>query len=231
MAPLLSCSHCCLKAAVSQLARNCKSWPPISDRFSAATNFRECTISPSWHQAPWGSRPELYGWGGGELNPCTHSPYAAPLTRGWVCLLWIGFNFVKCIYHAYSKLLKILPCALYTSPLSFHALQSRLCLSYLSYATVTATWKVVSLLYFLCLDSPCPVLHTVHSHDFIWLLLVAFIILLHTQGRLKALCKLWIGAHLRKFPVVWRILFCRCCNFFRCLPLIPRQDKYKPLLM
>jgi hypothetical protein len=60
------------------------------------------------------------------------------LNRGWGCFLWIGFVFVKCTYRTYSMLLKILPCALYTSLLSVQALQSRSCLSYLSYATTTA---------------------------------------------------------------------------------------------
>jgi hypothetical protein len=31
-----------------------------------------------------------------QLNLCGHSPYVTfSLTRGWVCLLWIGFVFVK----------------------------------------------------------------------------------------------------------------------------------------
>jgi hypothetical protein len=46
--------------------------------------------------------------------------------------------FVKCTYRTYSMLLKILSCAIYTSPLSVQALQSRLCLSYVSYATTAA---------------------------------------------------------------------------------------------
>jgi hypothetical protein len=37
---------------------------------------------------------------------------------------------VKCTYRTYSKLLKILAFALYTSPLPVQALQSRSCLSY-----------------------------------------------------------------------------------------------------
>jgi hypothetical protein len=37
------------------------------------------------------------------LNPCSHSPYVtSSLTRGWVCLLWICFAFVKCTYRTYS---------------------------------------------------------------------------------------------------------------------------------
>jgi hypothetical protein len=70
----------------------------------------------------------------------SHSPYVtSSLLRGWVYLLWIGFTFIKCAYCTYSMLLKILPCPLYASPLSVQALQSRSCLSYLSYAT-TAAW-------------------------------------------------------------------------------------------
>jgi hypothetical protein len=54
-----------------------------------------------------------------KLNPCSHSPYVtSSLTRRWVCLLWRGFAFVKCTYRTYSVLLKFLPLALYTSPLS-----------------------------------------------------------------------------------------------------------------
>jgi hypothetical protein len=70
-----------------------------------------------------------------RLNPCGHSPYVTSLMRGWVCLLWTCFACVKCTYRAYSMLLKILRCVLYTNPLSVHALQSRPCLSYVSYAT------------------------------------------------------------------------------------------------
>jgi hypothetical protein len=48
-----------------------------------------------------------------QLNPCIHSPHVtSSLTRRWVCLLWICFSFVKCTYHKYSMLLKILPCAI-----------------------------------------------------------------------------------------------------------------------
>jgi hypothetical protein len=61
-----------------------------------------------------------------QMNPCRHSPYVtSSLTRGWVCLLWTGFAFVKCTYRTYGMLLKFLPFALYSSPLSVQALQSR----------------------------------------------------------------------------------------------------------
>jgi hypothetical protein len=74
-----------------------------------------------------------------QLNPCGHSPYVTfSLKRGWVCLLWIGLAFVRCIYCTYSMLLKILPSVLYSSSLSVQTLQNRSCLPYSSYGTVTA---------------------------------------------------------------------------------------------
>jgi hypothetical protein len=87
-------------------------------------------ISSSRRQAPWDSRPETLF----QLNPWGNSPYlTSSLTIGWACPLWIWLAFVKCTYRTYSLLLKILPCALYTSSLSVQALQSRscLCLTYL----------------------------------------------------------------------------------------------------
>jgi hypothetical protein len=60
-------------------------------------------------------------------------------------LIWIGFDFVKCTYCTYSMLLKILPRALYTNPLSAEDLQSRSYLSYLCYNGSLVTWLVVSL--------------------------------------------------------------------------------------
>jgi hypothetical protein len=47
-------------------------------------------------------------------------------------------GLVKCMYRTYSMLLIIPPFALHTSPLSVQALQSRSCLSYVSYATMAA---------------------------------------------------------------------------------------------
>jgi hypothetical protein len=91
-------------------------------------------ISSSWRQAPWDTRPEFF-----QLNSCGNSPYAASsLTRRWVCLLWICLDFVKCTYRTYSMLSKILAFSLHTSPLSVQALQSRSCLSYVSYARTAA---------------------------------------------------------------------------------------------
>jgi hypothetical protein len=37
-----------------------------------------------------------------QMNPCGYSPYVtSSLMRGWVCLLWTGFAFVKCTYCIY----------------------------------------------------------------------------------------------------------------------------------
>jgi hypothetical protein len=72
-----------------------------------------------------------------ELNNCGNTPYiTSSLTRRWGYLLWICLAFVKCTYRKYSVLLNILACALYASALSVQALQSRSCLSYMSYATL-----------------------------------------------------------------------------------------------
>jgi hypothetical protein len=53
------------------------------------------------------------------LNSWSHSPYViSSLARESVCLLRMGFAFLKCNYHTYKVLLEILPFALYTSPSS-----------------------------------------------------------------------------------------------------------------
>jgi hypothetical protein len=72
-------------------------------------------ISSSWRQAPSGSWTEFFF----QLNPWGYSPYVtSSLTSGSVCLLWIRFAFIKFTYRTYCMLLKILPFALYTIPLS-----------------------------------------------------------------------------------------------------------------
>jgi hypothetical protein len=99
-------------------------------------------ISSSWCQAPWGTKTEICF----QLNNCGHSPnVTSSLTRGWVCLLRVGFVFVKCTYRTYNTLLNILPCALYTSRVAVQALQSRSCLSYLCVNGSLVIWKAVSL--------------------------------------------------------------------------------------
>jgi hypothetical protein len=37
-----------------------------------------------------------------QLNTCGYNPYVtSSLRRGWVCLLWIRFAFVRCTYRTY----------------------------------------------------------------------------------------------------------------------------------
>jgi hypothetical protein len=94
-------------------------------------------ISSSWGQAPWDSRSEFFF----QPSPCGDSPYEIySLTRRWGFILWICLAF----RHA----LRIALIACYwkffflhytcTGPLSVQALQSRSCLSYVSYATTAA---------------------------------------------------------------------------------------------
>jgi hypothetical protein len=72
-----------------------------------------------------------------QLNSCGHSPYVtSPLEKMGLALMNSAWPFFKCTYRTYSMLLKILPFALYRSPLSVKALQSISCLSYVSYATM-----------------------------------------------------------------------------------------------
>jgi hypothetical protein len=48
------------------------------------------SISSSWRQAPWASRPEIFL----QMNACGHSPYVTTsLTRRRACLLWICLAF------------------------------------------------------------------------------------------------------------------------------------------
>jgi hypothetical protein len=81
-------------------------------------------ISSSWRQAPSRHTTRVHFFL--QLNPSGHSSYVtSSLRRRWVCLLWTGFVFIKCTYRTCSMLLDILPCALYTSPLSVQALESK----------------------------------------------------------------------------------------------------------
>jgi hypothetical protein len=92
-----------------------KSWRDLKPRMTALLklgvelfyNWQFTTKQFVLAQAPWDSPPDFFFFL--QLNTCGRSPYVtSTLTRGWVCLLWIGFNFVKCTYRTYSMLLKIL---------------------------------------------------------------------------------------------------------------------------
>jgi hypothetical protein len=99
---------------------------------------------------------------------CGHSPYVtSSLTRGWVCLLWIGFAFVKCTYHTYSMLLKILLCALYMSPGFANQIMSILCYNGSLVAWTVVTWTTTMckhLIFFVWFRFALCCEH-VHSHD------------------------------------------------------------------
>jgi hypothetical protein len=56
---------------------------------------------------------------------------------GFVSYVYI-WHFAKYPFRTYNMLLKIPTFALYTSPISVLALQSRSCLTYVSYATTAA---------------------------------------------------------------------------------------------
>jgi hypothetical protein len=92
-------------------------------------------ISSSWRQAPWDPWPEtFFRW--------TLTVIVLKLHPLWWEDRFFSYKyawpFVKCTYHTYGRLLKILPFALYTSPLSVQALLSRSCLSYVSYVITAA---------------------------------------------------------------------------------------------
>jgi hypothetical protein len=121
---------------------------------------------------------------------------------------------VKHVLQPWKKLndcnvIKLLNCVVMWSNTTY---VSSCCKRTPSYANVS------SLLYFLCLASLCPMLQT---RSFSWFCMTSvcclhsFVIRLYTCRRLKAVCKCGIGVHLRKFPMVRRILFCRYCNFKR----------------
>jgi hypothetical protein len=108
----------------------------------------------------------------------------------------------------------------------------------LCYNSTLVTWTIISLttasyIFYVWLH---PVLYSkhVHSHDFVWLLLVACTILIynrvHMEGwKLCANCGLMCT--LENFQ--WCAEPCFACGAIisgRCLLLIPRQDKCKSLL-
>jgi hypothetical protein len=67
-----------------------------------------------------------------QLKSCGHSSYVTSSLKK------MGLSLMNMLGLSSRVLLKILPCAVYTSPLSVLSLQSKSCLSYLSYATTAA---------------------------------------------------------------------------------------------
>jgi hypothetical protein len=177
---------------------------------------------------------------------------------GWVGLLWIDFTFVKCMYCAHSVLLKSLAFTLYTRSLSPQALQSRSCLSYLSYATTAAesfepseAWlsPSLSLLYFFVSDFALTYVMNMFIliilYDFCFLPAQFCYIIIYVCACVRALVcvcvcvcvyiyiwKIESCVHLRKFPVVLRTWFVGTAVLRnRCLPVIPRWGKHELLLI
>jgi hypothetical protein len=110
-------------------------------------------------------------------------------------------------------LLKILPFAIYSSPVSVEALQSGEYLNYLilqwQHSHLTTT-RFKSLFIF-SVASPCPVLHTCSFSPFCMTYACCihnFVIKLYAYGLLKVV-------HLRKFCMLRKTLFCWRCNLKR----------------
>jgi hypothetical protein len=83
--------------------------------------------------------------------------------------------------------------------------------SWVFWTVVTLTPPSLSLSYFLCLSSPCPIPRTCLSS---WLLLVAYKVLLHNDVHTEG----WrTGEHLGKLPRLRRTLFFRLWKFIRCV--------------
>jgi hypothetical protein len=100
------------------------------------TNVCLPPISSSCRQAPWHPRPEIFvfNWTLAAIDLTQHSLWRED---GFVSYEY-SWPLVKCTYRKHSILI-ILPFALYTSPVSVQALQSRSCLSYLAHATTAVS--------------------------------------------------------------------------------------------
>jgi hypothetical protein len=103
-------------------------------------------INSSSRQAPWGLRSETFLF---PTEPSRLTSLCNTLSDEKIGLSVMNtLGLVKCTYLTCSVLLKILPFALYTSPQSVQALQSRSCLSHVSYLLYNGslvTWTVISL--------------------------------------------------------------------------------------
>jgi hypothetical protein len=149
---------------------------------------------------------------------------------------------VKCKYGTYNMLLKILPFALYTSPLSVQALQNRSCLSYLCYSGFLVTRTVA------CLTTAKfkPVIFSVSGFCLFYVTKVFILTILYDFCLLPTqFC--YIIVYTRKVEsrvqiadrfAPWKIsngaenlvLAGAAILRGRCLPQIPRQGKHKSLL-
>jgi hypothetical protein len=92
-------------------------------------------INSSWSRASWDPRPKIFF----QLNSCGNSSYVtSSLTRRCVCLVWICLasrqvyiSHIKHVIEYFSFCTTQVLC-------QYRLLQSRLCLTYISYATTAA---------------------------------------------------------------------------------------------
>jgi hypothetical protein len=154
--------------------------------------------------------------------------------RRWVCLLWICLAFRQVYVSHIQRVLEYLFHLYYTQVLY----QYRLYRADHAYLACLMLHRHLSHFNGRSLDHRqvwasyiiCVWLHLVlyrehvHCHGFVWLQLVVCTILLYNRIYTE-------GWKLYVIPTVRRILFCMRCNFNRCLPLIPKRVKRKPLLL
>jgi hypothetical protein len=93
-------------------------------------------VSLSCCQAPWESRPEIFFFNR-TLAVVVSMKHLSDEKPSLSLSNMLGLLSIICITHI-TCYWKIVPFALYSSPLSVQALQSRSCLSYLSYTTMAA---------------------------------------------------------------------------------------------
>jgi hypothetical protein len=150
----------------------------------------------------------------------THTVVGQGLWReGGFCLLRICLAFVKCTYCTYRMILKIIPCAPYTSPVSpGFAKQIMPVLFILCYNGSLVTWTVVSLIaakfkphFFV------PNFALSYAANMASLMILHELCLLPTRFCciIVYIRKFESRVHLGKFPIVRRTLFFSCCNFKR----------------
>jgi hypothetical protein len=99
---LLACLHRCQLATISQFTASTVASIHMTN---SRVRVRATLLLAVYRQSLClSAKPlEAHDQSFCQLNPCTHSPYVtSSLMRGWVCLLWIGFTFVKFMDHTYS---------------------------------------------------------------------------------------------------------------------------------
>jgi hypothetical protein len=160
-----------------------------------------------------------------QPNPCCHNPYVtSSLTRGWVCLLWIGLAFRQ-IYV--SNLQHVIEnssfCTTHkSSVITGFAEQIMPILRILCYNGSSVPWTVVSLTTakfkpLIFSVSGFAVSYTANTfilmilYDFC-LLPVKFCCIIVYIRKVESYVQI---ADLEKFPLVRKTVFYMCCNFKR----------------